>query len=131
MENNKLDAYVVQETWLDGTSHLEINGYHVFTHGHEKQLCSQGQAGVAIILPPTLYRAYKACNSPEPFHPSNPESISYGCFISLTFDVLIDNKSSGAFRKKRNRPSKTPVTICISTAYSPYKHEDRWSSTNS
>ena len=125
MEKNRLDAYVVQETWLDGSTHLEINGYHVFTHGHDKQHCSRGQAGVAIILSPTLYHAYQASNCPDPFYLSDPESVQYGRFISITFDIMVDNRSRGAFRQKRKRPSKTPMKICISSAYSPCEHEEQ------
>ena len=33
---NKLDAYLLQETWLTGDWEKEIRGYLVIHHNHEK-----------------------------------------------------------------------------------------------
>ena len=52
MIKHNIDIYTVQETWLDGSTHLDVNDYHVFTHGHDTQSCARGQNGVAIILSP-------------------------------------------------------------------------------
>ena len=87
MVSEEIDIFVVQETWLDGTSLFEINGYHVFTHGLGKQTCSCGQLGVAIILSPTLYDAYTKSGSPPPITPSVPDHVSYGQFIGLCFSI--------------------------------------------
>jgi hypothetical protein len=52
MEENDIDVYLTQETWLEGDQdHWGINGIIFFTpHGPEKQSSSRGRGGLAIAL---------------------------------------------------------------------------------
>ena len=77
MLNENIDAYVIQETWLDRTKSFTVNGFHVLTHGLDKQTCSRGQKGLAIILSPTLFvfEAYQKAGCPKPITPTDPTSI--------------------------------------------------------
>ena len=52
MINENLSVYCIQEMWLDGNFIKEIEGYTICHHGLEKQVCTRGQNGVAIILSP-------------------------------------------------------------------------------
>ncbi len=59
MKLKGIDAYFVQETWLEGDIFDEIiNGFHVFRHNGE--VGHHNFRGVAIILSPCYYEGWKA-----------------------------------------------------------------------
>ena len=49
MVRKHIDAYCIQETWLDGDFIKEIDEYTIFHHGLKEQVCSRGQNGVATF----------------------------------------------------------------------------------
>ena len=118
MLEESLDAYILQETWLDGTNFLEINGFCVFTHRLEKQTCNRDQLGVAIILAPSLYKG-----SPSPIVLKDLNHPEFGRFIGVQFAVNIEQKYNGAFKKKRRLAQKISQHILIASAYSPVEHQ--------
>ena len=63
MVRKKIDAYCIQETWLNGDFIKGINGYTIFHHELMEQTYSRGQNGVAIILSPNFQKYYKLSGS--------------------------------------------------------------------
>ena len=63
MVRKKIDAYCIQETWLNGDFIKGINGYTIFHHELREQTYSRGQNGVAIILSPNFQKYYKLSGS--------------------------------------------------------------------
>ena len=70
MRQNNIGAKLIAETWLEGdATDEEIGGYHVFRHNYPE---SDGDKriplykGVAIILSPEFYAAWKAARNPPP-----------------------------------------------------------------
>ena len=107
MTEESIHTYVLQETWLDGTEVLEINGFHVFTHVLSQQTCNQGQCRVVIILATSLYDAYFNSGSSPPIAPKDPEHPSYGCFIGLQFKIEIKRTDKGAFKKNQTKKTRS------------------------
>ena len=55
--------------------HIEIEGYTVFHHGLEKQVCNRGQNGVAIILSPKFTIFYNKSDSKPQVNPTISSSV--------------------------------------------------------
>jgi exonuclease III len=70
MQQNNIDIYLVQETWLEGkdefSKQLEIDNILVLLHGNKQQTCARGRGGVAIFLGPRAQQAWKAAGSKPP-----------------------------------------------------------------
>jgi hypothetical protein len=69
MRQNNIGVWLVQETWEDGDKFdVNVNGYHIFCHNTNQgeNGCQHLFRGVAIILSPLFYDAWKAAGSPPP-----------------------------------------------------------------
>ncbi len=69
MRTDDIDAWLIQETWLEEDKFdTIIGGYHVFRH--KSPIDSTGRnhlfRGVAIVLSPRYYLAWQAAGSPSP-----------------------------------------------------------------
>ena len=65
MKLKDIDAYFVQETWLEGDVFGEIiNGYHIFHHNGG--VGNHNFRGVAIILSPRYHKGWKAAEARPP-----------------------------------------------------------------
>lgn len=86
MRVDDIDAWLVQETWLEEDDFsTNIGGYHLFRHnspigitGHDNLFC-----GVAIILSPRYFLVWKAAGSPPPIMTGSAGEY-VGRFIGLT-----------------------------------------------
>ncbi|KAL7528091.1 hypothetical protein ACHAXR_002261, partial [Thalassiosira sp. AJA248-18] len=86
MRQDDIGAWLIQETWEeDDEFDVEIGGYHIFRHN--KATGESGKdhlfKGVAIVLSPDYYQAWKAAGSPPPIT-TDPTSQFAGRFISIT-----------------------------------------------
>ena len=117
--------YLIQETWLDGNDLLDIKGFKIFHHGLVTQVCSRGQKGVAIILSPEMYLAYKDAGERKPFCPEDPLSNEYGRFISLKLAIRADNNKIGAFCTRRQRNWTRKIVVILSSVYHPVEPEEQ------
>ena len=97
MESHKIDIFLLQEMQLTGDFIRITNNYHSINHSMSKALLSRGQRGVAIILSPTVAKAYKDARSA-------PLTIlsSYQSIITSNRAILLSLNSKGAlFNTKR------------------------------
>lgn len=128
MLEKNIDAYCLQETWLNDDFTRNVNGFHIFHHGYRKkyQKSNRGERGVAIILSPRLYSAYLAAGGHPPVFPSpdSDDPTFLGRYISIQLKLLVDNNKKGAFSKKSKR-KPIPKTITISSVYHPDKIKDQ------
>jgi hypothetical protein len=87
MQSDDIDAWLIQETWLeDDNFNTNIGGYHMFrtnspvgSTGRDHLCC-----GVAVILSSQYFLAWKAAGSPLPIT-SNPTGPFTGRFIGIPF----------------------------------------------
>jgi len=119
-----IDAYLLQETWLEGTFTKEVNGFLFLHHGLPTRDCPRGRRGVGIVLSPRLRDAYEKNGSPPPVIPTHPDEL--GRLISINFKVTVPNNPNGSFarRRKRHHPQRT---ITIASVYHPYKADEQFS----
>jgi exonuclease III len=69
MRQNDVGAWLIQETWEEGDEFdVDVNGYHIFRHNAIRGESGRQHLfrGVAIILSPLFYDAWKAAGSPPP-----------------------------------------------------------------
>ena len=85
MRQNDVGVWLVQETWEEGGKFdVNVNGYHIFRHNAN---CGENGyqhlfRGVAIILSPLFYDAWKAVGSPPPIT-TNPNDDFVGRFMLM------------------------------------------------
>ena len=105
MARKNINAYCIQETWLDGDFVKEIDGYTIFHHGLREQIYSRGQNGGEIILSPTFSKYYKSSGSLPPVICKDSD-LTTGRFIGLklNIEVKVKGKNKGAFSKKKVKP---------------------------
>ena len=102
MRRDNIGAYLVQESWLEGDDFdVDIGGYHVFRHNSYRGDEGRGHLfkGVAIILSPEYYDAWKAAGSPPPVT-TDHDSEFVGRFISLTVKFKSYNSAGKPVPKK-------------------------------
>jgi hypothetical protein len=85
MRVNDIDAWLIQETWLEEDDYdTVVGGYHIFRHN--SPIGSTGRdhlfRGVAIILSPRYYLAWKTAGSPSPITTAST-GVFAGRFIGL------------------------------------------------
>ena len=78
-------------------------------HGLTKQKCSQGQAGVELIMSSTLYDAYVQSGKLASICQTNPDNIKYERLIGVHIDLKIRGNQKGTFSKKRKKNNKTTM----------------------
>ena len=114
MRCDNIDAWLVQETWLEGDDFdTVIGGYHIFRTN--SPVGDTGRAhlfrGVAIVLSPRFYQAWKHAGSSMPISTDSSSPFA-GRFIGvlLKFDC----------RDHRRRKIKgKSLHICLVSAYHP------------
>ena len=99
MLEESLDAYILQEAWLDRTDDLEVNIFHVFTHMPKQKTCNCGQMDITTILATSLYKAYTNSGSPLPIVLTDPIHPVFGQFIGAQINLDIEQKYNGDFKK--------------------------------
>ena len=85
MRQNDVGAWLIQETWEEGDEFdIDVDGYHIFRHNATRGESGRQHLfrGVAIILSPLFYDAWKAAGSPPPLTTDND---SVGRFIRMNF----------------------------------------------
>ncbi len=85
MQFDDIDAWLIQETWLeDNDYYTVVGGYHIFCHKSPINFtgCDHLIQGVAIILSPRYYLAWKAAGSPSPIMMASTGTFA-GRFIGL------------------------------------------------
>jgi hypothetical protein len=114
MRSDDIDVWLVKETWLeDKDFDTNIGGYHMFrtnspvgSTGHDHLFC-----GVAIILSPWYFLAWKAAGSPWPYT-TDPARAFAGRFIGIPLKFKC--------RDHRGRKIKGKLlNICLASVYHP------------
>ena len=121
MNEKHIDVALIQETWLTGDFSRIINGFHILHHGLKNENCRRGERGVAIILSPTGFEAYKSAGELPPITSSTNGLSSSGRRMSVNLRIKVHFKCiKGAFRKNRLKHINLDVTI-VST-FLPVDH---------
>jgi hypothetical protein len=114
MRTNDIDAWLLQETWLeDDVVNTTIGGYHIFRHNSLPGTTGRDHLfqGVAIILSPRYYLAWKAAGSPSPTT-TDPTGEFAGRFIGLTLKF-------DCFDSHGKRVRGKSLSIFLSSVYHP------------
>ncbi len=70
MHQNDVGVWLIQETWEEGDKFdVDVGGYHIFQHNAPRRENGRQHLfkGIAIILSPLFYKAWKTVRSP-PHH---------------------------------------------------------------
>ncbi len=87
MRQNNVGAWLIQETWEeDDEFDVDVNGYHIFRHNAVRDESGRQHLfrGVAIILSPLFYDAWKAAGSSPPIT-TDQNNDFVGRFIHMNF----------------------------------------------
>ena len=87
MRQNDVGAWLIQETWEEGDEFdIDVDGYHIFRHNATRGESGRQHLfrGVAIILSPLFYDAWKAAGSPPPLT-IDQNNDPVGRFICMNF----------------------------------------------
>ena len=88
MIENNIDAYLLQETCLIGTSVQTIRGCTTFYHGLSKANCSRGKRGVAIVILPKLLTYYENAGGMPAVHaPDDDDNCLRGRHSEITLKL--------------------------------------------
>jgi len=114
MQQQNIDAYIIQETHLPGDfeKHL-INDYYIIHHGPEKQPNSGAKGGVAIILSPQMALQWKTTNIKE--SKKIVGGISVGNTTRLLSIIIKFESTSQQPDKKKKR--KKYHYLCLTSIY--------------
>lgn len=121
MISRGIDAYLLQETWLEGIVTHEVNGFLFLHHGIPKDDCPRGRRGVGIVLSPRLYDAYRNAGMIPHIVPEDSDTTNVGRFICVQITVNVPDNPKGAFAANGNAnqpPRQSPshqYTIPISS----------------
>ena len=117
MEMNRIDAYLLQETWLPGTRIIEIRDFTIFLHSISKKGARRGERGVGIILSPKFTKFYEDAGGAPPIHtPEEPTDCIGGRYIQIKLKLSgFFSNLKGAFRKKKK--VKKNLSINLASAY--------------
>jgi hypothetical protein len=114
MRTHDIDAWLLQETWLeDDIADMDIGGYHIFGHNSPIGPTVRDHLfqGVAILLSPRYYSAWKAAGAMPPIT-TDPTGDFVGRFIGLTLKFDSVNSHGKKVRGKS-------LTILLSSVYHP------------
>jgi hypothetical protein len=90
MRSDDIDAWLVQETWLeDKDFNTNIGGYHMFHTNSPvgSTGCNHLFCGIAIILSPRYFLAWKAAGSPRPYTTDPARAPEHLLAASLEFHL--------------------------------------------
>jgi hypothetical protein len=120
MQSKCLDAYFLQDTWLeDDEFAIDVGGYHVFHHNGPKG--NHLHHGVAIVLSPRYYAGWKAAGAAAPITTDTARDF-VGRFIGLTIKLESCNRK-GCSVKGRNK-KETSLVLSLVLAYHPCCTDD-------
>ena len=114
MRHDDIDAWLVQETWLeDDDFSTTIGGYHMFRHNSPIGTTGRDHLfrGVAIILSPRYYLAWRAAGSPSPITTTSSGAFA-GRFIGL-------NLKFDCFDSKGRRVKGKSLSLFLASIYHP------------
>ena len=114
MRTDDIDAWLVQETWLEENDFdTVIGGYHVFRHNAPIDSTGRNHLfrGVAIILSPRYYLAWRAAGSPSPITTASTGEFA-GRFIGL-------NLKFDCFDSHGRRVKGKSISIFLASVYHP------------
>jgi hypothetical protein len=114
MRVNDIDAWLVQETWLeDNDLNTDIGGSHLFRHNSPVGTTGRDHLfrGVAIILSPRYFLAWKAAGPPSPITTgSTGEFVGQFIGLNLKFDC---------FDSLRRRVKGKSLSLFLASIYHP------------
>ena len=116
-------GYCMQETWLLGMFSTTIQGPLLLHHVITEKPCHRGwrSSGVAIILGPSILRAWNMAGKPPPIT-SATNSDFPGRMIGVTLCFLNrSNKKADTFHKR----GRGMIKIFLASVYHPVKHNDQ------
>ena len=114
MRTHDIDAWLIQETWLEEDDFdTVIGGYHVFRHNSPVDSTGRNHLfrGVAIVLSPRYYLAWRAAGSPSPITTASPGEFA-GRFIGL-------NLKFDCFDSHGRRVKGKTMSIFLASVYHP------------
>jgi hypothetical protein len=114
MRVNDIDAWLVQETWLeDNDFNTDIGGYHLFRHNSPVGTTERNHLfhGVAIILSPRYFLAWKAAGSPSPITTGSTGDFA-GRFIGL-------NLKFNCFDSLGRQVKRKSLSLFLASVYHP------------
>ena len=114
MRQNDVGAWLVQETWEEGDEFdVDVDGYHIFRHNAVRGDSGRQHLfrGVAIILSPLFYDAWKAAGSPSPIT-TTPDDDFVGRFIRMHFKF-------DSFDQRGRRIKGKTLSMSLISAYFP------------
>ena len=114
MKLKGIDAYFVQETWLEGDVFDEIiNRFHVFRHNGE--VGRHNFHGVAIIISPYYHEGWKATGARPPTT-TDAKGEFTGRFISLNIKLASNDRLG---KKVRGKHGDMQLNLTFVSAYHP------------
>ncbi len=114
MKTKSLDAFFVQETWLEGDTFDEvINGYHIFRHNGGKG--NHNFHRVAIILSPHYHEGWKAAGARPPMTTDAAGEFA-GRYISIN---VIFNSRNRMGKQVRGRKGDKHLALTLASVYHP------------
>lgn len=119
MENNHIDIYLAQETWLEDEGEqlkiIEINQTIIFFHGNDNITSSRGRGGVAIFLGPRAKKAWQEAGSALPEFKDIPDDIPR--IIGIKLRIRKARKHCNLFVCSAYHPHSGMVTETIDNFY--------------
>ena len=118
-----IHGYCLQEMCILGTFSRTIQGQLLLHHGMKTNICHRGRAssGVAIILGPTLLRAWDMAGKTPPItSDSNSNFPGWMIGTNLCF-YNRSNKKADTYHKR----VKGRIKIFLASIYHPVKHDDK------
>ncbi len=114
MRVNDIDAWLIQETWLEDDDYGTITGgYHLFRHNSSvgSTGCHHLFQGVVIVLSPRFYLAWKAAGSLPPIT-MDPTGEFAGRFLGLNLKFDLQNS-------KGQQVKGESLNILLASVYHP------------
>ena len=93
----KVDAILVQETWLLDDWVISSQGCTVIHHGPKVRPSNRGGGGMAIILGPRAKAAWKNAGNPDPFRPGNIAGLPTTRFMGINLRFIRKGKPDDYF----------------------------------
>ena len=123
MAKKQIDAYFIQETWIEGDDFdTEVGGYHVFRHNGP--LGSNLHRGVAIVLSPRYYAGWKAAGGKDPIVLAQEDEF-VGRIIGLT--IKLECRNSRGRKIKGGKQKRNSLVVSLVSAYHPCQSDDEYS----
>ncbi len=128
MHCDDIDAWLIQETWLeDDDFDTNIGGYHIFRTNSPIGETGRNHLfrGVTIILLPRFYQAWKSVGSPTPITTDTSGAFAgrfIGLPLKLTAVITVDEKSKGNHSAYVWCLHTIPATTFPTTTSTEYSH---------